>query len=104
MRHVKIKQFVLLLGLMIPTIGGNAVEANLVDDHSKITIMQGNVQGVPKGSTILASINGHTLDAIFSLILNNLPSEKDSYDEKTRNNTTKQLNYLRNFAPKQQKN
>ena len=66
MRHVKIKQLVLLLGLMMPTIGGNAIETNLVDVHSNITVMQGNVQSSPKGSTITASINGHTLMVSFS--------------------------------------
>jgi len=66
MRHVKTKQFVLLLGLMMATTGGNAIETNFVDGHSKITVMQGNVQGSPKGSTIQASINGHTLLVMFS--------------------------------------
>ena len=85
MRHVKIKQFVLLLGLMISTIGGNAVEANLVDDHSKITIMQGNVQGVPKGSTIQASINGHTLTVMFSENIGQVAVEITTTDGATVN-------------------
>ena len=66
MRHVKIIQFVLLLALIMPTIGSNAFETNKVEGHSKIAIMQGHVQSVPKGYSIIASISGHTLTVMFS--------------------------------------
>jgi hypothetical protein len=67
MRYRKIKKIFLLLGLMIPIILCDANEAFLSDEHSHIQIKEAHVQGVPKGSTIQASINGHTFTADFSV-------------------------------------
>lgn len=66
MRHVKIQQFVLLMALLLPTAWGNANVSIVSDGFSHITIKEAKVQHTPKGSTINASINGHTLMVSFS--------------------------------------
>lgn len=68
MRHVKIKQFVLLFGLLLPTATTwcDANNAYIRDGHSPINIKAGSVQGAPKGSTINATISGHLLMVSFS--------------------------------------
>ena len=66
MRYTKIKQFVLLLGLLIPAAWCGAVDFNLFDGYSHITIKETKVQGAPKGASILASIDGHTLTVVFT--------------------------------------
>ncbi len=66
MRHTKIKQFVLLLGLLSQAVWCNAVGTSIIDGHSHIAIKAANVQGMPKGSTIQASINGHALTVVFA--------------------------------------
>ena len=60
---VNIKQFVLLIGFILPITCGYA--AILEDGHSHVPIKEGCVQGVPKGSSIQASINGHWLSIVF---------------------------------------
>ena len=64
MRHTKFKQFVLLLGLLLPAVwcGANDIQ----DGFSHITIQEAKVQSTPKGSTIQAFINGHTLTVVFT--------------------------------------
>lgn len=66
MRHVKIKQFILLLGLLLPTAWCAAYETLVLDGHSHIEIKESILQGAPKGSTIQASINGHMLTVSFT--------------------------------------
>lgn len=66
MRHTKIKQFIMLLGLMLPVAWCDANDALLFDDFSHITIKEAIVQGAPKGYTINASIRNHTLMVSFS--------------------------------------
>jgi len=66
MRHTKIKQIVLLLGLMLPAAWCSANSTISIDGYSHINVKAGNVQGSPKGSTINAYINGHTLLVAFS--------------------------------------
>ena len=63
--RLKIHSFVLLFGLLLPTARGNANVINLTDGYSHINIKVGSVQGVPRGNTIEASINGHTLSIVF---------------------------------------
>lgn len=58
MRHVKIKQFALLLGLVLSTVWCVGNNANLNDGYSHINVKEAHVQGHPKGSSIQASING----------------------------------------------
>ena len=64
MRNTTIKQFILLLGLMLPVAWCGANTTN--DGYSHIQIKESHVQSVPKGSTIQASINGHLLVVVFS--------------------------------------
>lgn len=66
MRHTKIKQFVLLLGLLLPAAWCGANSTHIDDGFSHITIKESTVQGAPKGSTIQASINGHMLTVAFT--------------------------------------
>lgn len=66
MRHVKIKQFALLLGLVLSTVWCVGNNANLNDGYSHINVKEAHVQGVPRGSSIQASINGHYLMVTFT--------------------------------------
>ena len=66
MRHKTIKQFALLLSLLLLTVWGNANDIRMMDGFSPIHVKEGNVQGTPKGSTIQASINGHMLTVTFT--------------------------------------
>ena len=68
MRHVKInfKQFVLLLGFMMSTTFCVAIGTTFIDDFSNINVKVAHVQGAPKGSTIQAYIDGHTLTVVFT--------------------------------------
>ena len=62
----KIKQLVLLLGLLLPAAWCGAHTANSSDGHSLIQIKEAGVQSMPKGHTIQASIYGHTLTVVFT--------------------------------------
>ena len=66
MQHTKIKQFILLLGLILPTVLCSAMCIDVSDGHSHINVKGANVQGAPKGSTIQASIDGHYLTVTFT--------------------------------------
>ena len=66
MQHTKIKQFILLLGLILPTVWCSAICIDGSDGHSHINVKGANVQGAPKGSTIQASIDGHVLSITFT--------------------------------------
>ena len=68
----KIKQFVLLLGFLLPTLWGNALGTVSNDGFSHITIHETTVQSHPKTNSILASINGHTLTVTFTENLGNV--------------------------------
>lgn len=66
MRNNKIKQFVLLLGLMLPMAWCGASGTNFIDGYSHINVKEANVSSSPKGHTIKASIDGHTLTVFFT--------------------------------------
>ncbi len=66
MRHVKNKQFILLMAFLLPTVWGNANVSIVSDGFSHITIKEAKVQHTPKGSAINASISGNTLMVSFS--------------------------------------
>ena len=66
MKNTKLKQIVLLLGLMLPTIFGMASVAVLSDGPSPIIIKEALVQGIPKTNSILATIDGHFLSVTFT--------------------------------------
>lgn len=66
MRNKKQKSAILLLGLMLVTAWNGAIATNLSDGYSLIEVKERIVTSMPKGSTIQASINGHTLMVAFS--------------------------------------
>jgi hypothetical protein len=66
MRNKKFKQFILLLGLLLPAVWCSAAHINNIDGYSHIVIKATNVQGIPKGSSIQASINDHMLTVVFT--------------------------------------
>ena len=66
MRNTKIKQFVLLLGLLFPAAWCGANSTLFFDGLGHIEIKEGVLQGAPKGSSIQASINGHALTVAFA--------------------------------------
>ena len=66
MLHTKIKQFILLLGLILPATWCGAHSTYTTDGISHIQIKEAHVQGIPKGSFIQATINGHYLSIIFT--------------------------------------
>lgn len=65
-KHFNFKHIVLLLGLLIPAVWCGANDISALDGFSHISIKEGNVQGLPKGSSVQASINGHTLTVFFT--------------------------------------
>ena len=65
MRHVKIKQFVLLLALLLPAAWCGVFGTDLVEGSTHICIKERHVGGLPKGSSILATIDGHWLSVVF---------------------------------------
>ena len=66
MRKTTLKQFVLLLGLILPAAWCGANTVNFIDGPSHIQIKVAGVQSMPKGHTIQASIDGHTLTVMFT--------------------------------------
>lgn len=66
MRHVKLKQFVLLLVLLLPAAWCSANGIHINDGHSHLALKARIAQGAPKGSTINASIFGHSLTVVFT--------------------------------------
>ena len=67
MRFTKLTRFMLLLAMLLPTAWSSTANGtNKADGVSHITIKEAKVQGVPKGSSIQASINGHTLTVSFT--------------------------------------
>ena len=57
----------LLLAMLLPTAWSSTANGtNKADGVSHITIKEAKVQGVPKGSSIQASISGHCLTVSFT--------------------------------------
>ena len=65
MKRKNNKTFILLIGLMISTALCMATNIHYLDGYSHIEIKESKVQHSPKGSSIDASINGHTLTVTF---------------------------------------
>lgn len=61
-----LKIITLLLGLSFPTLFCQAERINLTDGFSHINIKEAHVQGIPKGSSIQATIDGHYLTVVFT--------------------------------------
>ena len=64
--HIKFKQFSMLLLLVLTVAWGSATTIHSMDGYSAIQVKEAYVTGAPKGSTIQASIDGHTLTVVFS--------------------------------------
>ena len=75
MHYKKFKQFFLLFGLLIPAVWCGATSIQLTDGQDHIIIKESHVQGVPKGSSIQATINGHYLTVVFTENLGNITVE-----------------------------
>ena len=66
-KFINVKQMILLIGLLMPTVWCSAINLGFADGLSGITINYGTeTQGEPKGSAIHASINGHLLIVVFT--------------------------------------
>ncbi|MBR6930914.1 MAG: DUF3244 domain-containing protein [Bacteroidales bacterium] len=66
-KFIRLKQFVLLLGLLLPAVWCGANDTRSMDGYSSIIIIKvGDVQSAPKGSSIQASINDHCLMVTFT--------------------------------------
>ena len=66
MQLKKHKQLVLLFAFMFTATWCNALGLVAYDGLSHIQIKESTVQGAPKGSSILASIDGHALTVVFT--------------------------------------
>ncbi len=65
-KYVNLKHVALLLGLLLPAVWCGASALGLMDGFSHTSIKENNIQGLPKGSTIHASIDGHLLMVTFT--------------------------------------
>ena len=65
MRETKLKSLLLWIVFLLPITWCGAKSLNYFDGYSHINIKEADVQGVPKSSSIDASINGHTLSIVF---------------------------------------
>lgn len=66
MQKLNLKQFVLLLGLLLPMVWCGANETSSLDGFSHILIKEGNSHEIPKNSSIIATLNGHYLTVVFT--------------------------------------
>ena len=62
MTHIKSN---VLIGFLLLMTLGIASADNLKGEHSHIQVKEKKVQGMPKGSSIQSTINGHTLSVVF---------------------------------------
>lgn len=66
MQKHKLKIYVLLLGLLSLATWQQVHAFNLSDGYSHINVKEAHVEGIPKGFSIQASINGHYLTVAFT--------------------------------------
>ena len=66
MQVLRIQRFVLLFIFLLTATFNGVQGASLLDGYSNINIKVAHVQGTPKNTSILASINGHTLTVTFT--------------------------------------
>ena len=66
MRKHRLTLLLLLFGFILPATWCGAEGTNLTDGYSHIQIKETNVHGSPRGSSIQATINGHTLTVVFT--------------------------------------
>lgn len=65
MREIKFKSLILWIAILLPITWCGATSLNSFKGHSQINIKVAHVQGVPKASSIDATIDGHTLSIVF---------------------------------------
>ena len=65
MLKFKLRQFLLLVGVMLPLVWCYANDIHSFDGHGGVLIKGTNVNGTPKDSSIQATINGHVLSVVF---------------------------------------
>ena len=78
MRYKKIKLFVLLLVLFLPTICCVAYSINTADGNTPIIIHESKIAGVPRTNSIQATIDGHYLTVVFTENLGQVSIEIES--------------------------
>ena len=66
MQRTKIRQFVLLLGLILPAAMCMASDGHSKEGYDPIVVKEAHVGDIPRSATIQASISGHTLTVMFS--------------------------------------
>lgn len=76
-QYKKLKLLIVLLGMMLSMAWCWANDTNTDDGYSHITVQEGHVQGVPRGSTIQAFIDGHYLTVTFTQYIGNVTMELD---------------------------
>lgn len=77
MKKYNLKIIAMLLGFLLLTIGNQAKGINLTNGGNPIVILESNVQSVPKGTTIQASLDGHWLTVTFTQDIGTLTMELD---------------------------
>lgn len=75
MQKYNLKIIAMLLGFLLLTIGHQAKGINMTNGGNPIVILESNVQSVPKGSTIQASLDGHWLSVTFTQNIGTLTME-----------------------------
>ena len=73
----KLKQFIVLLALMLPVAWCSATIIQSADGYSAIQVKEVYITSIPKGHTIQASINGHYLSVTFTQNIGNVTMELD---------------------------
>ena len=100
MCNVNFKSIVLLLGLLLLAAWCGATGTCSSDGHSHIQIKEAAVQDTPRGSSIHASIDGHTLTIAFSQNIGQVDMEVTTADGvRFRYETTPSPNGLSIYIP-----
>lgn len=73
----KLKQFIVLLALMLPVAWCSATIIQSADGYSAIQVKEVYITSIPKGHTIQASIDGHYLSVTFTQNIGYVTMELD---------------------------
>ena len=73
----KLKQFIVLLALLLPVAWCSATIIHSTDGYSAIQIKEAYINNTPKGSTIQAGIDGHYLSVTFTQNIGDVTMELD---------------------------
>lgn len=66
MQKINSKFYLLLLGILMSVVCNRVTASCILEGSHPIQIQENKVQGIPKGSFIHASIDGHTLTVVFT--------------------------------------